>query len=196
MFRSPASLILNAYIILLVGGCAQETHPILENLAGKQVNLLADGKDQASVFIFMRTDCPIGNRYAPEIIRIFDEFKDQNIGFYLIYPQANEAAEQIRQHLQEYRLPIDAYRDPQQNFAAWIEATTMPEVAVMMQDGELIYRGRIDDRYVDFGQARAEPTSRDLYNVLTEVAAGKTPPQRFTEAVGCYIEPLKRGSAP
>ena len=37
-----------------------------------------------------------------------------------------------------------------------------PEVAVIDAQGEMAYRGRVDDRYVDFGVDRPAPTTRDL----------------------------------
>ena len=38
------------------------------------------------VFIFLRTDCPISNRYAPELTRIAKEFQGRHVAFYLVYP--------------------------------------------------------------------------------------------------------------
>jgi len=54
-----------------------------------------------------------------------------------------------------------------------------------------VYRGRIDDRYVDFGRARAAPTSRDLREVLQALARGGPVAPRTTAAVGCSIPQLE-----
>ncbi len=64
--------------------------------------------------------------------------------------------------------------------------TVTPEVAVMSADQKLLYRGRIDDRYVEFGKDRPEPTVRDLERALDAILAGKPVPVRETQAVGCY----------
>jgi hypothetical protein len=55
----------------------------------------------------------------------------------------------------------------------------------------MLYRGRIDDRYVDFGRARPAPTTRDLREVLQALAAGSTLTLRTTPVVGCFIPPLE-----
>jgi len=55
----------------------------------------------------------------------------------------------------------------------------------------MVYRGRIDDRYVDFGRSRPAPTTRDLRAVLQALAAGSTLTPRTTPAVGCFIAPLE-----
>jgi hypothetical protein len=72
-------------------------------------------------------------------------------------------------------------------------ASVTPEVAVFVGTGEaasMVYRGRIDDRYVDYGRSRAAPTTHDLGDVLAAVSAGQSVTPRTTTAVGCAITPL------
>ena len=64
-----------------------------------------------------------------------------------------------------------------------------PEVAVM-NGTRVLYRGRIDDRYVEFGKDRLTPTRHDLEDALDAVIAGKNVTQRETRAVGCIISDL------
>jgi hypothetical protein len=70
-------------------------------------------------------------------------------------------------------------------------ATITPEAAVFV-DGRLVYRGRIDDRFVELGRERPAPTQRDLFDALTAIVAGKPAPHPKTQAVGCYISDLAR----
>ena len=67
-------------------------------------------------------------------------------------------------------------------------ATVTPEAAVWAEGSGLVYRGRIDDLYVDFGKQRVEPSQRDLREVLDAILSGEIPPFRSTKAIGCYIE--------
>ena len=66
-----------------------------------------------------------------------------------------------------------------------------PEAAVFAPDREMVYRGRIDDRYVDFGKTRARATRHDLTDALEAVLAGESVPNPRTEAVGCFIADLR-----
>jgi hypothetical protein len=71
-----------------------------------------------------------------------------------------------------------------------VQATVTPEAAVFVpgpSGPRLAYRGRIDDRYVDLGQARAAPVTRDLERVLEAIVAGKPVAARTTPAIGCFI---------
>ena len=74
-------------------------------------------------------------------------------------------------------------------------ATRTPEAAVFIHEGpasRLIYRGRIDNRYIDIGRARPKPTSHDLQNAIDSALSGgvgATP--RITQPVGCIIADLE-----
>ncbi len=66
-------------------------------------------------------------------------------------------------------------------------ATTTPEAAVLSAKGELLYRGRIDNRLEDFGKQRVQITEFDLKDALHAILAGKAVPHARTRALGCAI---------
>ena len=39
------------------------------------------------MLVFLASDCPISNRYLPELKRLDAEFAKQNVAFWLIYPK-------------------------------------------------------------------------------------------------------------
>ncbi len=143
------------------------------------------------VLLFVRTDCPITNRYAPELKRIAAEFKNQSVEFWLIYPDKNETSEAIEKHKSEYQLPGTPVRDPEQTLAKRAQATVSPQAAVFDHAGRLLYSGRIDDRYIDFGKSRPEPSTHDLELAIGAVLAGKPVAQPRTKAIGCYLADLR-----
>lgn len=160
------------------------------DLADQPIDPIAQ-VDNAVVLIFVRTDCPISNRYAPEVKRLHSKFAEQGTRFYLVYPDADESAETIRDHLRDYEYPCEALRDPNHVLVDRAGASITPEVAVYDAKKTIVYRGRIDNWYVNFGKARPEPTQRDLEEVLTALSAGDSVSARTTDAVGCYIADLK-----
>lgn len=159
------------------------------DLDGRPVHPLQDATARATVLIFVQTDCPISNRYAPEVKRLHDRFSSQNVAFHLIYPDPTQTAEMIRSHLQHYRYPCAAIRDPYHILVARAGVTVTPEAAVFVGN-ELVYRGRIDDRFIDLGKARIVPAQRDLESVLERVIKGETIQFQTTVAIGCYIPDL------
>jgi hypothetical protein len=142
---------------------------------------------RASVFVFVSVDCPISNRYAPEVRRLHEKFAAQGVSFTLVYPNPVEAVAAIRRHLKDYSYPMGALRDPKHALVKAAGATITPEAAVFGPDGRLLYHGRIDDRYVSLGVERPVATRHDLDEVLSDVLAGRAPRQTTAQAVGCYI---------
>jgi len=145
---------------------------------------------KATVLVFVRTDCPISNRYATELSRIHTKFAEGTV-WWLVYPDDDVTVPAIREHLKEYKLAIPALRDPRHELVKLAGARVTPEAAVFLPGKKLVYRGRIDDRFVAFGNYRSEPTRHDLEEALTDVVSGKPVRVSETKAVGCTI-----GSAP
>jgi len=139
------------------------------------------------VLVFVRTDCPITNRYAPELQRVSEEFAARGVRFWLVYPGGGETAAAIRDHMAQYHFPGEAVRDPQHVLVRRAHATVAPEAAVFDAAGKLVYHGRIDDRYVDIGRARAAAQTHDLENAIAAVLAGKPVAEPETHAVGCSL---------
>jgi hypothetical protein len=63
-------------------------------------------------------------------------------------------------------------------------------VAVIGAGGAVLYRGRIDDRYIEFGKDRPQPTERTLERALEAIVQGKPVAARETQAVGCFLGEL------
>ena len=167
---------------------------MVQTLAGASVDALqAPAGTKAIVFLFTSTDCPISNRYAPEVRRIAERFAPQGVVFRLVYPSRAETAAAIRAHMQafSYEGATEALRDSRLALVKFSGATITPE-AVVYAGGRIVYRGRIDDRYVDLGVERPAATTHELADALAAVVAGEAVPHPKTQAVGCYIADLAR----
>jgi hypothetical protein len=163
--------------------------PLLD-LAGQPVEPFQMAQAKAVVFIFVSPECPISNRYAPEMKRLHEEYSSKGIAFWLVYCDPDESVETIRKHLREYQLSLPALRDPRHALVRKAQVRVTPEAAVFTSEEHLVYHGRIDDRTVDFGKDRPAPTHRDLHDVLEAILAGQPPAQSYAPAVGCYIADL------
>jgi hypothetical protein len=142
---------------------------------------------RARVLIFVRTDCPITNRYAPELQRLSQEFSARGAEFWLVYPDPAETAVSIERHRAEYNFPGTVWRDPRHSLVKLAHATTAPEAAVFDSAGKLLYHGRIDDRWVNPGTARPAARTHDLEDAIAAVLAGRRPAPAATPAVGCSL---------
>jgi thiol-disulfide isomerase/thioredoxin len=50
--------------------------------------------NRATVLVFISTECPYSNRYAPEIQRIYKEFAAKDVRFWLVYPSPAARSQQ------------------------------------------------------------------------------------------------------
>jgi len=157
------------------------------DLDNQRVFPLRSIEGRAVVLLFVSVDCPISNQYAPEIQRLEEVFGPKGVKFWLVYPNTDEKAETVREHTREFGYKIGALRDSNHALVKISHVGVTPEAAVLLPNGELIYHGAIDDRYVDFGVHRQQPTRRTLEEILTSLTQGTALKPSSTTAVGCPI---------
>jgi len=98
----------------------------------------------------------------------------------------------ITSHLRDYALDFDYHHDTNHSYVKKSGVTTTPEVAVFDTNDQLVYRGKIDDRYSEFGDRRNAPTETCLRDVLARLLAGEAVEFHETEPIGCFIEALPK----
>lgn len=151
------------------------------------VRSVPEKKSRATVLLFVTTDCPIANSYAPEINRLCKQYEPEKIAFYLVYADPTIPLKEQRKHVREFGYRCPAIRDVKHILVNMVKAKVTPEAAVLSPEGRLLYRGRIDDRYLDFGKKRPHATTYDLRDALDAIVRGKPVPNPTTRAVGCFI---------
>jgi thiol-disulfide isomerase/thioredoxin len=141
----------------------------------------------AIVLLFVSTDCPLSNRYVPEMNRMVSAYASRGVVFYAIQGDATVPLNQVQEHVKEFGYTFPYLLDPEESLASYTGATATPEAAVLAPGGELLYLGRIDNRLEDFGKERVQVTQFDLRDALDAVLAGKPVPHPRTKALGCAI---------
>jgi hypothetical protein len=140
------------------------------------------------VILFVSSDCPVSNGYAPDIQRICENARTRGGSCTLVYEDFSIDAAAVRAHRDEYRYrEIPAVIDHDHAVAQRARATVTPQAVVVTPGGVIKYRGRIDDRYVALGRQRRVITSHDLRDAIDAVIGGKPVRNAETEAVGCFI---------
>ncbi len=145
--------------------------------------------EPVSVDLFLATDCPIANAYAPEIERLHLAYRERGVVFRLVFPDRELDEETVRRHLAAYGLTAPFVIDRDRALVMRAKATTTPKAVVFDPEERIVYRGRIDNRYAGFGKRLAEATESYLRDALDAVLSGRMPTVAETEAIGCLIEP-------
>jgi len=108
-----------------------------------------------------------------------------------VYANPADGPDAVRKHVEAFAYPMDAVRDPRHELVRLAKATVTPEAVVFDTGRRVAYRGRIDDRYVDFGVDRQAPTRRDLEEALVALLAGTPVREPITRAVGCLLADMR-----
>lgn len=175
-------------LLLLATAAADASDLRVVDLEGRRIDPLDSPPSiRTIVFIFTTTDCPIANRYAPEIVRLFETFSKRGVRFWLVYVNPAESVDDIRTHAAKFKYTLPIARDMGHELVKRLGVTVTPESVVVDRHSNTLYRGRIDDRYVDFGVERPAPTRHDLADTLTAVVSGRRVAAPITRAVGCII---------
>ena len=160
----------------------------ITDIDGKTHEPLTSGKTKAMVLVFVLRDCPVSNVYAPEMTRIHKEYSKKGVPIFLVHPDRDTDTKAARAHAKEYKLSAPLVLDHDHKLVRRAGAVITPEAAVFDAKGRLVYRGRIDNLYADYGKKRFNTTRRDLRETLDALLAGKPLAKRTTKAVGCYID--------
>ena len=144
---------------------------------------------RAVALFFIAAECPISNRYAPEINRIVADYATRGVAFYGVHSDQDVGAEASRRHARDYGFDFPVLLDPAQTLANQTGVTLTPTAVILSPAGELLYRGRIDNRYLDFGKYRSAGVKPDLRLALDAVIAGKPVAEKYTKSIGCALPP-------
>ena len=101
----------------------------------------------AIVLVSLATDCAVANAYAPEMIRLYERFWPRRVLFLGIHAGPHLAAERAAEDSREYALPFPILFDRDQVVTSQAGIRTVPEAVVFLPDGQVVYRGRIDDSF-------------------------------------------------
>ena len=178
---------------LVFASQAENPLPLGYDLQGKPVTRLESSTSQAVVLFFVATDCPVSNRYAPEIHRLENEFAGKPVAFWIVYPNATETAATIQHNQASYGLGGPTLVRPRKELMALAHPTVTPESAVLVPDKasaqgfRTAYVGRIDDRYVAFGKERPKATRHDLEAAISAVLNHQAVSPPGGPPVGCGI---------
>lgn len=166
---------------------APSLHFSLQDASGKTYTDAAVAQHKATVILFVATDCPNSNTYAPVMARLYRDYSPRGVLFLNVYSDPSETAATIRKHDGDFQIAYPGLLDPHQTLARQTGARSTPEAVILAADGHELYRGRVDNRFVDFGKTRFQPTQNDLRDALDAVLAGQPVAHPVTKVLGCAI---------
>src|ERR1700722_454577 len=93
------------------------------DLDGRPVTQLAPPGSRAVVLFFAASDCPVSNRYIPEIQRLATQFEPSGVRLWFVYPNPGDTAKVVRAHNREFSITTNTLLDNKQSLTQMAHAT-------------------------------------------------------------------------
>lgn len=197
MDSRPRWLGIVALLLAILGSAANaQTRKVesfsLADTQGKP-HSAGEWKNAKGVVLFiLGTECPVANGYAPLMQRLAATYEPRGVVCYGVHPDADVTADVAAVHAKEYGLKFPILLDGQQKLVSQTGARVLGQAVLLSPQGEVLYQGRIDDKYSETGRRRDEARVKDLEQAIDAVLAGKRPPVAETKAFGCPIPKVRR----
>ncbi len=139
------------------------------------------------VYVFIAEECPI-SIYMTGTLKNISEAYFNSADFFLVFPLENSTQETAATFKTAYSL--DSFKiilDPTLKLTKSLKATVTPEAVIMNYADMVVYRGRINDAYLEPGKRRHNFSHNDLSDALQILSNNKTVPRPWKPAVGCLI---------
>ena len=143
-----------------------------------------------TIYFFIATSCPISQQYTKEIIRLKDQFRDEEVKFITVFP--NDGKKSIKKKIKEfnssYGLTTPFIDDKHFKLTKKLNATVTPEAFLVSSNGNILYHGAIDNWYYQLGKNRINITEHYLEDAILEALQEKAITTSHAEPIGCFIE--------
>lgn len=139
------------------------------------------------VCISLSEVCMISQYYIREFERSAHLWSADSIGFFGFFPNPFSDNQTIKEFSTTYKTTIPMASDRHAAFSHSIGVTKTPEV-VILYNGNIVFRGPLDDYYVAIGRHRGKTNFHYLEDALQSLVKGKDPAAPWPKAVGCLID--------
>jgi mono/diheme cytochrome c family protein len=155
----------------------------IDGRAGRLHDLLEDG---ALVVAVRDVFCPVAGRYAPELGRLEDAYRDRGARFLYLNMNEADSRDAIRDEIVRNGFDGPYVAGVGSDIAGVLRPGVSSEVFVIDSAGTLRYRGAIDDQYgIDF--SKPAPRATPLRDALDALLQGEEVPVARTNAEGCFL---------
>jgi len=159
---------------------------ILKNINGKESELSTYKKENGLLVIFSCNTCPWVIRWQGRYNPISELCSKNNIGFVAVNSNASQhdgvdSFDSMKEHAKKYEYIFPYVLDSGSRLAKAFGAMVTPHVYLFDKNGDLRYRGAIDD-----GPKRVKRNY--LVDAINSVSKGKSVKTKTTKSLGCSIK--------
>jgi hypothetical protein len=142
------------------------------------------------VWVFLAPLCPICQDYTFYLNALNEQWEEEYPGQVEMvgwFPNPTVTDEQIATFADRYDVDWSLAKDTS-GWSDAVEAKWTPEAFLIDPNGQVRYRGRVNDLYYALGKHRAKPKRQDLALAVEQAMDGQAVDPKRKDAIGCPIE--------
>jgi peroxiredoxin len=159
----------------------------LNDTGGKPHSLYQSQGKNATVVIFIATQCPYSNAFNQVMEQLYEEYQGKAVGFVAINANKTEPAAEVAQHAKAKGLKFLILKDDGSAIANRLGARATPEVYLLDSGMALRYHGALGNSKNPTTNP-AVASSDEAKPAIEAVLAGKAVSVPTTKAFGCSIK--------
>jgi hypothetical protein len=158
------------------------THPLDQN----------DGR-RIRAYVFLSTQCPVSNGYIQTLNALHARFLAMPVDLFGVVSDASVTRADAVEHFREFKAEFPILFDSSGLLQQALKPTHVPEAIVLDRNGQLVYRGAIDNAWEALGRRRPKAEKEFVADAITAALDSKLPAIAETKPVGCLIESFDPG---
>jgi thiol-disulfide isomerase/thioredoxin len=139
-----------------------------------------------TLFVFLSPECPLCQNYSGVLNNIYKQY-NSHIQMYGIISGKAYSNEEIKKFKQQYDIQFPLLIDYAKKLTSYLHAVVTPQVILLNNKYQLLYKGAIDNWVVSLGKQRVKTTQNFLHDALQQSLSNETVLIKRTKAVGCRI---------
>ena len=152
---------------------------------GQVHHIGSDLDAKPTTIVFLNTHCPIARKYVPLLNQLYEFAAKNKLYFYGVVSDPAVSLLDIKTFQQEFSITFPLIFDSNGDLSKRLNPEITPEAFVINKHDEILYRGRIDNRFVSVGKQRTNITSHELQDTLHAVVREQSPTSAYEKPVGC-----------
>jgi len=157
---------------------------------------IEDSNLKPAVITFINSQCSISQAYLKDLNQLNQQARKQGLTFYGVIAEPNTPSNEVKAFAAQQGFDFPVIHDISGNLTNELEPRVLPETFVISKFDDLLYHGRIDDRFTAQGKLKPGATSQDLNNAIAEISKGKKVSNARTAPVGCSLPARDAGQLP
>lgn len=159
---------------------------LTDAVTDKTINMQAQVKGKGLIIVFHSLACPFAKMYESRLIALRSKYQSQGFTFILVNPEVSTSDADktaLRSYIDQSNMNMPYLIDEDQTLTKFYKITKIPEVIVLAPDGNVSYRGALDNN----PQAESAASSHYLDRAMDSILKGESPIPSQARAVGCNV---------